>query len=54
MTLITELTAVCASLRGLFGAAACSCALAVEDGAELEFVAADGLAPRRSSASGSR
>jgi signal transduction protein with GAF and PtsI domain len=42
MTLEAELAAACAGLRGLFGAAACSCALATEDGTELEFVAADG------------
>jgi signal transduction protein with GAF and PtsI domain len=42
MSLETELQAACAATRGLFGAAACSCALAVEDGGELEFVAADG------------
>lgn len=42
MTLITELEAATASVRTMFGAAACSCALASEDGAELRFVAADG------------
>jgi GAF domain-containing protein len=46
MSLTTDLTAdltvACASLRGLLGAAACSCALADEDGAELEFAAASG------------
>lgn len=43
MTLELELQAACAATRGLFGAAACSCALAVDDGAALEFVAADGV-----------
>jgi signal transduction protein with GAF and PtsI domain len=42
MTLRSELTAACATTRNVFGAAACSCALATDDGAELEFVAADG------------
>jgi signal transduction protein with GAF and PtsI domain len=42
MTLVDELRAACAGTRSIFGAAACSCALATEDGAELEFVAADG------------
>ena len=42
MSLETELQAACAATRGLFGAAACSCALALDEGAELEFVAADG------------
>ena len=42
MTLESELQAACAATRGLFGAAACSCALARDDGAELEFIAADG------------
>jgi len=43
MTLKDELTSACAGLRSLFGATACSCALATEDGTELEFVAADGV-----------
>lgn len=42
MTLTDELQAATASVRTMFGAAACSCALASEDGAELTFVAADG------------
>lgn len=42
MTLTTELEAATASVRTMFGAAACSCALASDDGAELRFVAADG------------
>lgn len=42
MRIESELQAACAATRGLFGAAACSCALALEDGGELEFVAADG------------
>lgn len=42
MSLASELEAACAATRGLFSAAACSCALAADDGTELEFVAADG------------
>lgn len=42
MTLTDELQAATASVRTMFGAAACSCALASEDGSELTFVAADG------------
>ena len=42
MSIQSELMAACASTRGLFSAAACSCALATGDGGELEFVAADG------------
>ncbi len=42
MTLTSELEAVLASTRGLFAAAACSCALATEDGSSLTFVAASG------------
>lgn len=42
MSVRSELQAAVASTRGLFGAAACSCALATEDGSSLEFVAADG------------
>lgn len=42
MTLEDDLRAACAGTRSIFGAAACSCALATEDGAALEFVAADG------------
>lgn len=42
MTLTTELEAATASVRTMFGAAACSCALASDDGAELRFVAANG------------
>ena len=42
MTLDAELRAACAATRSIFAAAACSCALATPDGAELEFVAADG------------
>lgn len=38
----TDLRAVLASTRTLFGAAACSCALTSDDGASLTFVAADG------------
>lgn len=42
MTLTSELEAVLASTRGLFAAAACSCALATDDGSSLTFVAASG------------
>lgn len=42
MTLTSELQAVLASTRGLLAAAACSCALADDDGTSLTFVAADG------------
>jgi len=42
MTLETDLSAACAATRGLFGAAACSCALVTEAGDGLEFVAASG------------
>jgi len=42
MSVETELAAVVATTRGLFAAAACSCALADDDGAGLTFVAADG------------
>jgi signal transduction protein with GAF and PtsI domain len=42
VSLESELQAACAATRGLFGAAACSCALALDEGGELEFVAADG------------
>lgn len=38
-----ELTQSLAAVRSLFGAAACSCALADEDGGGLTFVAADGI-----------
>ena len=38
-----DLQAAVAATRKLFGAAACSCALATEDGAALQFVAADGV-----------
>jgi signal transduction protein with GAF and PtsI domain len=41
-TLTDHLQASVAATRGLFAAAACSCALATEDGGSLEFVAADG------------
>lgn len=40
---LTDLRAVLASTRALFGAAACSCALTSDDGATLTFVAADGI-----------
>ncbi len=42
MTLTSELEAATAAVRTMFGAAACSCALASDDGSELQFVAADG------------
>lgn len=42
MSLESDLLAACETIRGLFGAAASSCALASEDGTELEFVAAHG------------
>ncbi|MCW2764159.1 MAG: hypothetical protein JWO11_118 [Nocardioides sp.] len=42
MTMAVELQAAVSVIRELFGAAACSCALATEDGAALRFVAADG------------
>jgi signal transduction protein with GAF and PtsI domain len=42
MTLEDDLRAACAGTRSIFGAAACSCALATDDGGALEFVAADG------------
>lgn len=42
MTLEAELEAAVSSVRSLFSAAACSCALASSDGSELRFVAADG------------
>ena len=45
-----DLLAAVAATRKLFGAAACSCALATDDGAALQFVAADGSAQRTSSA----
>jgi signal transduction protein with GAF and PtsI domain len=38
-----ELTRSVAAVRALFGAAACSCALANPDGAALTFAAADGI-----------
>jgi signal transduction protein with GAF and PtsI domain len=43
MTMTAELQAGVSATRALFGAAACSCALAAEDGAALRFVAADGV-----------
>lgn len=42
MTLRHELTPALAAVRGLYGAAACSCALADPDGSSLVFMAADG------------
>lgn len=42
MSLQSELEGILASTRGLFAAAACSCALAAEDGSSLTFVAASG------------
>lgn len=42
MSVETELEAGVAATRELFGAAACSCALATADGASLQFVAAAG------------
>lgn len=42
MSVEQELAAIVASTRGLFAAAACSCALASEDGSTMTFVAADG------------
>lgn len=42
MSVETELAALVASTRGMFAAAACSCALASEDGSRLTFAAADG------------
>lgn len=42
MSLEDDLGAGCAATRAIFAAAACSCALATEDGSGLEFVAADG------------
>jgi signal transduction protein with GAF and PtsI domain len=42
MSVESELTAIVAATRGLFASAACSCALASDDGATLTFVAADG------------
>ncbi len=43
MTLTMELQAAVSATRTLFGAAACSCALASDDGAELRFIAAAGV-----------
>ncbi len=43
MTLTAELQAAVSATRTLFGAAACSCALASDDGSELRFVAAAGV-----------
>ena len=42
----TDLTASVAAIRELFGAAACSCALADDAGEQLRFVAADGAGAR--------
>lgn len=42
MTMAAELQAGVSATRELFGAAACSCALATADGASLQFIAADG------------
>ncbi len=43
MSAVDDLRASVSAVRSLFDAAACSCALADEDGATLEFVAADGI-----------
>ncbi len=42
MSAVDDLYTSVAAIRSLFDAAACSCALADEEGASLEFVAADG------------
>ena len=42
MSELDDLSRSVASIRALFGAAACSCALVEEDGATLRYVAADG------------
>lgn len=42
MSIVEDLHSSVAAIRTLFDAAACSCALADEDGASLEFVTADG------------
>ncbi len=42
MSVVDDLSTSVSAIRLLFDAAACSCALADEDGASLEFVAADG------------